>query len=99
MFLRLCTRTPRTTMLSAPVRFAMVVINGQLYSLSDEVLDIGWRDGDGANFAALSQRLDRHVIDFQLQTCRISYGDVDRIVCRELTSHAGFQDLSGVDRI
>src|SRR6476620_2356121 len=32
MFLRLWTRTPRTTMLSVPVRFIAVVINESLYN-------------------------------------------------------------------
>src|SRR6266566_4857722 len=33
MFLRLWTRTPRTTMLSVPVRFAVMVMNQPLYNL------------------------------------------------------------------
>src|SRR5881628_1125913 len=72
IFLRLWTRTPRTTMLSVPVRFAAVAINQPLYngrdwviSLSGKVFDVFRRDAQLTHLAGFAQILDGHIVDFE----------------------------------
>src|SRR5438132_4637298 len=108
MFLRLWTRTPRTTMLSFPASSATVAINEPLYNARRDGklwtgpylkkgFDVLGRDIEFPDLPSLSKAFDRHIIDFKHQAGGIADREKYRISGGEMPRGARFQNFSCID--